>query len=791
MGFKALPPNAREWQYVVDVHGQLFLHDTVPKNLTSCFKDKKFLDFFFIRLMMNPYNPDRGEGSSGYHYLSPCGKEFNFIKSEDAPIVFQDLTPDDHLIWGGTLRQLFDPSRVHVRADTGRLYHPLSESHRKVVPPWAISARGVEAPADGDASETDSKLGLGLLRSSLIQSTIADTMDEEGFVWKGKRYAYTSWSLLVVLALDRNEERRVNCENRRTLIGLHHIARPQAIQAPRNAPEQFWSAPSSAPTAVFCGSDAARAGLRIRQVLRTGPSTMIATLIVCLAFTPFYLFSLCLSGFIVMVTMPFVVLHLSYIVTTRCLSIVFQRLSAGARPVGRGAGGAVAGGPGRSSRHPSSTDREMDEVTAARKRRVRVNHDADDIEAINAEHQREQQQSRRHLPPNQQDHDVARSSSLDVPPAFIPMLSPDSGGGAIPNPTDPDAITSLSSATKSLLKVNSNNADEDSLSAYSSISSLASVPTIITDPPKPRSSDPAKAIAGWSPSEPPEETFYSASMNVNQPRGPWLTKRDDSSSESSEKGGLGKRRMSEIMSPAPRSPNVPIKHVSTPTLVNPARKSPDRPVASATTPTPRHTTTALLKAPNPRAAADVEEAARVLMELSAEEDEDGPEIDVSGAGRDADSLSPAAAGLGLTAHHPPVESPGNTTPPSVEPHKPRRRRSSNAHNNHVGASGVFASTPTLSVSGRSSSRKSVVARDGAGSVADGDDEASSPDGGRRQHHPSPGHRARAQALRLEVEVGGGEVWVNTEDEADGEEEEDEDGGGGRKRYTRRPFSARV
>lgn len=29
----------RVYRYAIDVHGQLFLHDTTPKNLTSCFKN--------------------------------------------------------------------------------------------------------------------------------------------------------------------------------------------------------------------------------------------------------------------------------------------------------------------------------------------------------------------------------------------------------------------------------------------------------------------------------------------------------------------------------------------------------------------------------------------------------------------------------------------------------------------------------------------------------------------------------------------------------------------------------
>ncbi|KAK9761602.1 hypothetical protein K7432_013377 [Basidiobolus ranarum] len=81
--------NIREYFYHIDVHGQLYLEDTKPKNFTTCFKDKRFLDFFFQRLRTN--NTGRNDK---YPYISPCGKEWNFIASEDAPIVFTDFAAD-------------------------------------------------------------------------------------------------------------------------------------------------------------------------------------------------------------------------------------------------------------------------------------------------------------------------------------------------------------------------------------------------------------------------------------------------------------------------------------------------------------------------------------------------------------------------------------------------------------------------------------------------------------------------------------------------------------------------
>jgi hypothetical protein len=61
---------------------KLFLNETIPKNLTSCFKHPPFLDFFFSRLRPNATHPDLFD--QGYKYVSPCGKkELNFVKTED------------------------------------------------------------------------------------------------------------------------------------------------------------------------------------------------------------------------------------------------------------------------------------------------------------------------------------------------------------------------------------------------------------------------------------------------------------------------------------------------------------------------------------------------------------------------------------------------------------------------------------------------------------------------------------------------------------------------------------
>ena len=54
------------------------------KNFTSCFKEQQFLKFFFTRLKVN----DLGRFHQDFPYLSPCGRERNFVRCDDLPIVF-------------------------------------------------------------------------------------------------------------------------------------------------------------------------------------------------------------------------------------------------------------------------------------------------------------------------------------------------------------------------------------------------------------------------------------------------------------------------------------------------------------------------------------------------------------------------------------------------------------------------------------------------------------------------------------------------------------------------------
>ena len=55
--------------------------------LPSVFADKKFLEFFFKRVKLN----QSGRYEDDFPFVSPCGREINFIRCDDLPVVFTHL----------------------------------------------------------------------------------------------------------------------------------------------------------------------------------------------------------------------------------------------------------------------------------------------------------------------------------------------------------------------------------------------------------------------------------------------------------------------------------------------------------------------------------------------------------------------------------------------------------------------------------------------------------------------------------------------------------------------------
>lgn len=170
-------PKTREYFYYIDHQGQLFLDDAKMKNFTSCFKEKDFLVFFFKRIKEND-----GKYSDEFPYISPCGREKNYIRCDDTPIVFTHFIEaptsegkSDCLSYGGAgdrMTQVFEPENVCMLPDTGRMYHPAPEQYG----------------------------GIGLIKSSLVIDLSKNFEFESGdetrppshFTWKGTRYTLTN-----------------------------------------------------------------------------------------------------------------------------------------------------------------------------------------------------------------------------------------------------------------------------------------------------------------------------------------------------------------------------------------------------------------------------------------------------------------------------------------------------------------------------------------------------------------------------------------------------------------------
>ncbi|XP_058118383.1 UPF0598 protein CG30010 isoform X2 [Anopheles coustani] len=127
-------PKVREYFYYIDHEGMLFLDDARMKNFTSCFKEKKFLEFFFNRLKVN----DTDRYKEEFPFLSICGRERNYIRCDDLPIVFTHIFEDNNAEMisyahvGDKLRIPWEPNRVCMFPDSGRVYHPAPDRYGSI-----------------------------------------------------------------------------------------------------------------------------------------------------------------------------------------------------------------------------------------------------------------------------------------------------------------------------------------------------------------------------------------------------------------------------------------------------------------------------------------------------------------------------------------------------------------------------------------------------------------------------------------------------------------------------------
>uniref|UniRef100_A0A914YDN1 Uncharacterized protein n=1 Tax=Panagrolaimus superbus TaxID=310955 RepID=A0A914YDN1_9BILA len=111
----------REYFYYIDHNGQLFMDDQRMMNFTSCFKDKQFLAFFFRRLQHTSVDKYK----EYFPYTSKCGKEQNYIRCDDRPVVFTSIDRESgEFEYNKSTRSIqFEPSKLCMFPN-GRLYHP-------------------------------------------------------------------------------------------------------------------------------------------------------------------------------------------------------------------------------------------------------------------------------------------------------------------------------------------------------------------------------------------------------------------------------------------------------------------------------------------------------------------------------------------------------------------------------------------------------------------------------------------------------------------------------------------
>ena len=88
----------------------------------SLFSDKHFLVFFFTRLRRN----ESGRYQDDFPFLSLCGRERNFLRCDDRPLVFTHLMPAAGGIVNQPISQSINQSITFIYKAI--LHHQLSQS---------------------------------------------------------------------------------------------------------------------------------------------------------------------------------------------------------------------------------------------------------------------------------------------------------------------------------------------------------------------------------------------------------------------------------------------------------------------------------------------------------------------------------------------------------------------------------------------------------------------------------------------------------------------------------------
>ncbi|KEG10155.1 putative UPF0598 protein C8orf82 [Trypanosoma grayi] len=136
--------------HVFDIKG-LVEGTRIPSGPTHL-RDRAFLDFFYLRLQYSSLANFTEPGSESeevclddgtvlwpqeflhhFPYVSICGKEMNFLKVQDAPVVFTDYSFNRTvcnelsgiLLFGESLQEPLQPAALTVTRE-GKLLHPIT-----------------------------------------------------------------------------------------------------------------------------------------------------------------------------------------------------------------------------------------------------------------------------------------------------------------------------------------------------------------------------------------------------------------------------------------------------------------------------------------------------------------------------------------------------------------------------------------------------------------------------------------------------------------------------------------
>lgn len=117
----------------------MFLDDARIKNFTSCFKEQKFLEFFYKNLKFN----ETDRHVEAFPYLSLCGRERNYLRCDDLPLVVTEMDYEKDIMYLNQLKSLnwafrFDPANLYHNFDTGRLYYLFENERLRIETPETV-----------------------------------------------------------------------------------------------------------------------------------------------------------------------------------------------------------------------------------------------------------------------------------------------------------------------------------------------------------------------------------------------------------------------------------------------------------------------------------------------------------------------------------------------------------------------------------------------------------------------------------------------------------------------------